>query len=171
MSTQRKPDTTMIQVSNTTTIQLDWLVAQCEGAFDLRINTCGTQSFWMYTTPKSKYFPESMHYLANVEYSTDWAVGGPIIEQQNITLIRANDDYAIDSKGFTTNQRIPQWFAQTSKSGHDIRTGYEGEYFDPCFMVEENLGMYGPSVLIAAMRCYVFSKLGDSVEVPADFSK
>ena len=27
---------------------------------------------------------------------------------------------------------------------------------------------YGPTPLIAAMRCYVASKLGDDVEVPAD---
>lgn len=31
---------------------------------------------------------------------------------------------------------------------------------------EERVYMYGPTPLIAAMRCYVASRLGDEVEVP-----
>lgn len=31
--------------------------------------------------------------------------------------------------------------------------------------------MYGPSHLIAAMRCYVAAKLGDEIEVPAELAK
>jgi hypothetical protein len=31
---------------------------------------------------------------------------------------------------------------------------------------EETMGLTGPSPLIAAMRCYVASKLGDEVDVP-----
>ena len=32
-------------------------------------------------------------------------------------------------------------------------------------------GEYGPTPLIAAMRCYVASKLGDEVEIPEELSK
>jgi hypothetical protein len=31
--------------------------------------------------------------------------------------------------------------------------------------------MYGPTPLIAAMRCYVTSKLGDEVEVPDELAQ
>jgi hypothetical protein len=99
--------------------------------------------------------------------STDWFQGGPIIERENITLIRANDDYKVDRHGFTTSKHIPQWFA-SKDTGHDIRTSYEGEYFDPCFMIEEGEGVYGETPLIAAMRCYVASKLGETAEVPEE---
>ena len=34
----------------------------------------------------------------------------------------------------------------------------------------EALGYYGPTPLIAAMRCYVASKLGDEVEIPKELA-
>jgi len=101
--------------------------------------------------------------------STNWAQGGPIIERENITIIRANDEYECDEKGFTTLKRIPQWFAETSQwTGHSTTTSYEGENMEPTFMVEEEWGCYGPTPLIAAMRCYVASKLGEEVEAPEE---
>lgn len=103
------------------------------------------------------------------QYSTHWEVGGPIIERENITTIRANDCYAVDAKGFTTSKRIPRWFAETSRwTGHSITTSYEGENMDPTFMIDETGGYYGPTPLIAAMRCFVASKLGDEVEIPEE---
>jgi len=39
---------------------------------------------------------------------------------------------------------------------------------EPTFMVEEEWGCYGPTPLIAAMRCYVASKLGEEVEAPEE---
>ena len=72
--------------------------------------------------------------------STDWAQGGPILEGANITIIRVEDE------------RIPQWFA---KSG-------------PTFMVDGDGGKYGQTPLVAAMRCFVASKLGDEIEIPEE---
>jgi hypothetical protein len=63
--------------------------------------------------------------------STDWAQGGPIIEQDEITLHRMTND----------------WVAVHNPSGD---------------------GQPGQHPLIAAMRCYVASKLGDEVEVPEE---
>ena len=65
--------------------------------------------------------------------------GGPILEGANITIIRVEDE------------RIPQWFA---KSG-------------PTFMVDGDGGKYGQTPLVAAMRCFVASKLGDENGEPA----
>jgi hypothetical protein len=69
-------------------------------------------------------------------YSTDWAQGGSIIEREGISPKHWGDDW-----------ETPWSAAKTT--GH-----YEG-------------GMYfGPTPLIAAMRCYVASKLGDDVTLP-----
>lgn len=71
-------------------------------------------------------------------YSTDWAYGGPIIDRKGITLVHMGDDWR-DS-----------WKARMGDGhwqGHEI---------------------HGPTPLIAAMRCYVASKLGDEVDVPEE---
>ncbi len=70
--------------------------------------------------------------------TTDWAQGGPIIERESLSLTnRVYSDTGIVS---TSNL----WRAMTDHS-----------------TVE-----YGPTPLIAAMRCYVTSELGDTIEVP-----
>lgn len=71
-------------------------------------------------------------------FSTDWAWGGPIIERERIELLI-----------FATG-----WEAQMIH-GDNYR-------IDQC----EGDGISGPTPLIAAMRCYVASKLGAEVEVP-----
>lgn len=40
--------------------------------------------------------------------------------------------------------------------GWSARIGYGGKYIE------------GPAPLVAAMRCYIFSKLGDEVEIPEE---
>jgi len=77
------------------------------------------------------------------EYSTDWAQGGPIIEREAISVVA---DY-VDTFGSFV------WFASV----------------DDIFVDSEDAhGMHGPTPLIAAMRCYVGSKLGDEIEVPEE---
>jgi hypothetical protein len=78
------------------------------------------------------------HGPAWTKYSTDWAQGGPIIEQERIAIwFEKYDD--IDSA-------LPVWAA--------VRFN-EQDY-------------YGSTPLIAAMRCYVASKLGEEVELPGE---
>lgn len=74
--------------------------------------------------------------------STDWSQGGQIIELKGITL---------DPQSPTGNGR--EWRAAL-------------EWVDSP-QAEE----FGPTPLIAAMRCYVASKLGDEVEVPDDLNQ
>jgi hypothetical protein len=80
----------------------------------------------------------------NQEYkpSTDWAQGGPIIERELIDLRHI--------------RTLPTmfWEAYTPAPEHD-----DGE-----------VCVAGPTPLIAAMRCYVASKLGDEVEVPKELT-
>lgn len=68
--------------------------------------------------------------------STNWALGGPIIEQEQIAL-----EYFQDGG----HEHGGEWIAQS------------GFYS----AVEQ----YGPTPLIAAMRCFVTSKLGEEVEI------
>jgi hypothetical protein len=72
--------------------------------------------------------------------STDWSQGGPIIEREGIGL----DQYA----------DYPQWQAFTpapeQQSGQAVCNG--------------------PTPLIAAMRCYVASKLGDDTDLPKELT-
>ena len=75
-------------------------------------------------------------------YSTDWALAGPIIEREGIALDCLRTCFVIDS-----------WVAASEM----VR---EGDYDSPV------IKFTGPTPLIAAMRCYVASKLGDEVEVP-----
>lgn len=95
-------------VADLTGAALDWTVAKCE---------VGAEFIGEIDDP---------HF-----YSTDWAVGGPIIERERIELRDAGGDgWAADDNLHATQ--------------------------------------YGDTPLIAAMRCYVASKLGDEVEVPEE---
>lgn len=60
--------------------------------------------------------------------------------------------------------RPADWFA--TADDQDAQTSYEGESFEPTFMVSASDGYYGPTRRIAAMRCFVGSRLGSVVDVP-----
>ena len=75
-------------------------------------------------------------------YSTDWSQGGPIIEREKIDL-------------FTEKQTFPEsWVASVARYQNGGR------------LVGWRLHQYGPTPLIAAMRCYCESKLGDEIDIP-----
>jgi hypothetical protein len=73
--------------------------------------------------------------------STDWAKGGPIIERKKIGVWWAT--HYVDDDG---QEYGNHWYAETA----------------------EGLVVDGPTPLIAAMRCYVASKLGDEIELPEE---
>jgi hypothetical protein len=77
-------------------------------------------------------------------YSTDWAQGGPIIERERIQ---------ITPRGETTNM-------------------WEAIIFDNIFMDDgSDCFQTGTTPLIAAMRCYVASKLGEEVDIPQEITQ
>jgi hypothetical protein len=76
------------------------------------------------------------------DYSTDWSQGGPIIEREGISIDCVRCDGRIDG-----------WQAMSEVA--------DDENWDA------NVH-YGPTPLIAAMRCFVASKLGDEVEIPEE---
>ena len=70
--------------------------------------------------------------------STSWNQGGPIIERERISV-----EVTCMGSGF-------EWSARC----------------DP--MENASYGEYGPTPLIAAMRCYCCAKLGDEIEIPQE---
>lgn len=72
-------------------------------------------------------------------YSADWSEGGPIIERERI-CVKSN---------LMRDHKYPEhdWYADCPEVGF-------------CVSVP------GPTPLVAAMRCYVASKLGDKIDVP-----
>ena len=70
-------------------------------------------------------------------YSTKWAAGGPIIDE----LLRSGLNIT-QGGPLAANDRVWVYRKETNRFYH------------------------GATLLIAAMRCYVASKLGDTVEVP-----
>jgi hypothetical protein len=89
-----------------------------------------------------------LRFIDEYPYSTDWAQGGPIIERENITIERDVKLRGCAVVGFY------DWRASHPKNyGGLIR--YSG---------------VGPTPLIAAMRCYVASKLGDTVNIPEELT-
>ena len=78
--------------------------------------------------------------------SVAWAQGGPIIEREMIDLRK------IYNNGLPNANPYDCWKAEII-----FRDGK---------LVAGDLFAYGPTPLVAALRCYVASKLGDIVEVP-----
>ena len=93
---------------------LDWAVAKCEG----RAN----DGVW------------------DENFSSNWLLGGPIIEREEIAL-----------EPMTHDEHGDGWLA----------TRVEG----PAICME-----FGPTMLVAAMRCFVVSHLGDEIEVPDELT-
>lgn len=74
--------------------------------------------------------------LAKLSPNTDWALGGPIIERERISVLTCH----------------PGWEAFVPIKHTSPR-------------LKDAEGVYGPTYLIAAMRAYVASKLGEEVEL------
>lgn len=83
--------------------------------------------------------------IKNYSPSTNWDQGGPIIEREKISLVRYGDS-------FTT-----MWEAFSYCDAHYIDSS-----------PGDGSGIDGPTPLIAAMRVYVASKLGDEIDVPEE---
>lgn len=71
-------------------------------------------------------------------WTDDWAQGGPILDREGVA--------------FTVN--------------HDERCPIDLKF--TAFMKNLGTGRQGPTHLIAAMRCFVASRLGDEVDVPEE---
>ena len=84
--------------------------------------------------------PEGVRWAGGLfQPSKHWSEGGPIIEREHITL------------GWTVSNYL---HVTGCWSGHIPQTN--GKI------------LYAPTPLIAAMRCYVAAKMGDTIEIPEE---
>jgi hypothetical protein len=131
-----------MKTSELTGAALDWAVAKCED-YVAEISRGGWVVFDTHQDcpPPTNDYNDSRWQMYSP--STDWAQGGPIIEREGINL---------DFIGVGEGIRVQAWFATK-------------------FIADDGVGKgEGPTPLIAAMRCYVASKLGDEVEVPDEIA-
>lgn len=107
-----------IKTAELTGSALDWVVTKCEynAMSELGISI---KPWVLEALAKGERFDP---------YSTDWLLGGPIIEREKMAVLIHSGEWAAQIAG--------------------------------------GLMRYGQTPLIAAMQCYVASKLGDTVEVP-----
>lgn len=143
----------MFKTSELTGAALDWLVAKCLFGNRLVHYRTWLETVNEYWKGKDCSFAELSEFrilsedfdgvaTAHVQpYSTDWALAGPIIERELLEV----------SPHFWT----------------DV-----GWHWVACVLGTNNLDdsfeQRGPTPLIAAMRCYVSSRLGDTVEIPKE---
>ncbi len=92
--------------------------------------------------PNGWLYEATLEEVADGSYhpSTNWAQGGPIIEREKLEL----------RPGLYGSEIWACW----GQTQHGERLSQQGKT--------------GPTPLIAAMRCYVASKLGPEVDVPAE---
>lgn len=125
---------------------LDWAVAKALGRTDVRVDDDG-----------------ELVGSDDFDYTTDWRLAGPIIERENITLVCCEGDWVSDV-GY-----LKFWVAEIGLHTADGQYGPQGDYWGSYYEVPED-AIYGLTPLVAAMRCFVASKLGDFVEVPDELA-
>lgn len=140
---------------------LDWVIATLEG---WKQETVPLAQIWMRRGLDTRNHPISKP-LYDLRYSTDRDLGGELLERKGISIVRCDDDFGVDSEGYTTSERIPAWCA--SDGQHSIETSTEHQSHDPMFQIYTSEVTYGPTPLIAGLRCIVKAELGGKVQVPA----
>lgn len=86
--------------------------------------------------------PNNWKPLSDFNYSSNWDLSGPIVERERLEIRQGNSLY--------------------------FPTGNEhGEFYERLWVAEsDGRRFHGQTLLMAALRCYCFIKLGDTVEVP-----
>lgn len=136
-----------IKTSELTGAALDWAVAICEGYTDLRRNCHAFNNALLMTPPRSDYGSVELY---DLNYSSDWDLGGPIIEREGIAILRRGP--------WVNPVQAAIWVAEITHP--PSLTSRNALQKDVC--------KSGPTPLIAAMRAFVASRLGDEVEIPEE---
>jgi predicted RNA-binding Zn-ribbon protein involved in translation (DUF1610 family) len=131
-----------IKVSEAAGRVLNYMVAVSAGGHGLWHDTVAT--WWIKIDGEDRAL--NAGWAQSFDPSTDWSQGGPIIERELIEVQVWHNPLG--------------WRACTNK---DLKYTEEGDYIDG-----SDFGMFGPTPLIAAMRCFVVAKLGEEIEVPEE---
>jgi hypothetical protein len=156
------------KTSELTGAALDWAVAKC---LDGEVSITDERGGWLVVfqprtrgaTGGGSPFPPMFF-----NPSKDWAKGGPIIERENISVIRLEDESIPDSEGFWQGKYLVQWGAVIDdQHTPEKQYGSQGDDWGQSYHVDSD-AVIGPTPLIAAMRCYVAAKLSNEVEIPEE---
>ena len=132
---------TKVKTSKLTGIALDWAVAKAEG-MDIDGPTVITREFY--------WDDDGLQWVVEWEPTTNWAQGGALIEREDINVNRYT--YSEVTESGQEIYRKDGWTAFTTVSAY--------------WMTPKRA--YGPTPLIAAMRCYVMIHFGDEIEIPQE---
>ena len=127
-----------MKVSELTRHALDWAVAKCAGLLE----------------PRDYYGKMVPSVVLDMEY---WSNGDPMVRLNPCPDVYYRAEYDPSTNWqhggpIIERERINLW-----NEGHDWEASLYGEHI-----------VWGETPLVAAMRCYVASKLGDEVEIPAE---
>ena len=127
-----------MRVSELTGHALDWAVAKCAGLLD----------------PRERYGKMVPSVVLDMEY---WSNGDPMVRLNPCPDVYYRAEYDPSTNWqhggpIIERERINLW-----NEGHDWEASHYGEHI-----------VWAEKPLVAAMRCYVASKLGDEVEIPAE---
>ena len=131
-----------MKTSELTGAQLDWAVAKAEGKTPKVDCTAFRNTFKYCIYLGWSYDNEGRDSIIEYSPSTNWLLGGPIIEREGIVVDIRKEYGWIAAREF--------WYLE-NKEDHDLCST-------------------GETYLIAAMRCYVALKLGDDVEIPKELT-
>lgn len=141
-----------IKTSELTDAALDWAVCMAQGIKpeDIYIQKWGSLKASLFRRNRDEDGKLDGSYTTGPDllFSHKWESGGPIIEREKIILLPPERENTVDS------------FMGTSWTA-----GWEYNY-DWCMAGE----CKGSTPLIAAMRCYVASKMGEEVEIPEELT-
>lgn len=128
-----------MKVSELTGVALDWAVAKCENY----VNNIRLDKFKQWQDlGRTQVKDDDYTYW---HPSTDWGQAGPIIEREKIKVApNLNGTWLGQIRHEKDHPRVAQ----------KVLAGWTNQH--------------GPTPLIAAMRCFVASKLGDDIEVPPE---
>lgn len=145
-----------MKTSELTGAPLDWAVAKARGIQDDRIVLLGRVHFPEEKVPRQiarvfvrwlakEHTPPQLWEFCGQRYepSADWSQGGPIIERERFRTVPNM------SGGFTVSKKTMEMLD------------------DDDFNIRWAHGT-GPTILVAAMRCYIASRLGEEVEIPEE---
>lgn len=130
----------MIKITELSGDLLDWAVAKCEGLID-------DDNEWM----DNRFIPEEFYHP-----SEQWSQAGEIIQREGISIRR--------------HEKLGMWYAMQCKDSGDgelvrwSKVTYIGRTLHQGSRLQR---FEGETPLIAVMRCYVASKMGEMITVPA----
>lgn len=118
---------------------LDYAVAKAQGYDDIKRNPHAFDDGWLIRKTND---PKCFSFLKDYLPSTNWLIGGPIMESEITSIERIKDDILEWQKKPTQEH----WYA----------------FAGNCSEIEAS----GATMLIAGMRCYVTAEFGPEIDIP-----